>query len=84
VKLLHALFDLRDGHIHFLGEVVLRRVFVREELVQRRVEEADGGREAFQRLEDADEVRLLVRRELGEDQRSNTTVKLSPSSINRG
>ena len=39
---------------------------MREELVQRRVEEADGGREAFERLEDADEVFLLVGQQLGE------------------
>ena len=59
VEFLDALFDLRDGHAHLLGEVVLRGVLVGEELVQRRVEEADGGREALQRLEDADEVALL-------------------------
>jgi hypothetical protein len=36
------------------------------EFVQRRVEEADGGRVAFEGLEDADEVFLLVRQQLGE------------------
>ena len=39
---------------------------VRQELVQRRIEEADGRREAFQRLEDADEVLALIRQQLGE------------------
>ena len=66
VEFLHALLNLLDGHAHLLRQVLLRGVLVREELVQRRVEEADGGREAFQRLEDADEVALLVRQQLGE------------------
>ena len=39
---------------------------VREELVQRRIEETDRGREALQRLEDAEEVVALIRQQLGE------------------
>ena len=39
---------------------------MRQELVQRRVEQADGDGQAVHRLEDADEVRLLERLELGE------------------
>ena len=66
VEFLDALFDLLDGHAHLLGQVLLRGVLVREELVQRRVEEADGGREAFEGLEDAGEVALLVGQELGQ------------------
>ena len=39
---------------------------VRQELVQRRIEEADGGREALERLEDAGEVLALIGQQLGQ------------------
>ncbi len=48
------------------------------------VKEADDGCVAFERLEGADEISPLVGRELGENQRSKATMKLSPSSISRG
>ena len=50
----------------FSARSCLRGFLVREELVQRRVEEADGGREALEGLEDAGEVALLVGQQLGE------------------
>ena len=43
-------------HAHFRGEVLLRLVFMRQEFVQRRVEETNRRRQAFQLLEDADEI----------------------------
>ena len=39
---------------------------VRQELVQRRIEQADGGRETLEGLEDAGEVLALIGEELGE------------------
>ena len=46
----------------FFGEsVICSGVHRADELVQRRVEQADGGGAAFEGLEDADEVLLLVR-----------------------
>ena len=57
VQFLDALLDLLDRHAHLLGQVLLRRVVVRQEFVQRRIEETDGRRQAFQFLEDADEIR---------------------------
>jgi hypothetical protein len=56
--------DLLDRDAELPGEVHLLLLGVRQELVQRRIEEADGGREALQRLEDAEEVLALVRQEL--------------------
>jgi len=44
VEFLDALFDLGNGHAHFLGQILLRGVFVWQEFVQRRIEETDGGR----------------------------------------
>ena len=44
----------------WLGDLALAGVVVREELVERRIEQADGHRQAVHRLEDADEVLLLV------------------------
>lgn len=66
VEYLRLLPNVLDQHDHLPGQVLLRGFLVREELVQWRVEEADGGREACQGLEDADEVALLARQELGE------------------
>ena len=66
VQFVHALRDLLDGHAHLLREIVLRGVVVRQEFVQRRIEETDRRREAFQFLEDADEVFALIRQEFGE------------------
>ena len=39
---------------------------MRQEFVQRRIEETDRGREAFERLEDAGEIVALIRQQLGE------------------
>ena len=66
VKLLHALGDLVDRNAHFFREQVLRSVVVRQELVEGRVEEPDGGRETVQGFENAHEVALLVGQQLGE------------------
>ena len=57
VQFVHALRDLsRRGCPASRRGRSARRAVVRQEFVQRRVEETDGGREALQRLEDADEV----------------------------
>ena len=48
------------------GDLALAGVVVGQELVQRRIEQADGHRQAVHRLEDADEVLLLVRLERGQ------------------
>jgi hypothetical protein len=83
VEFLDALFDLGDGHAHFLGEIVLRGILVGEELVQRRVEEANGGREALERLEDADEVALLLGRRLARaDEAANAVATSRNASAN--
>jgi hypothetical protein len=59
--------DLVDGGMpDLLGELLLLLLGVRQELVQRRVEQADGGREALERLEDAGEVLALVGQQLGQ------------------
>ena len=50
----------------FCGEVLLRRVLVRQEFVQRRVEGADGRRQALQFAEDAGEIVALVGQQLGQ------------------
>ena len=56
VQFLDALLDLLDRHAHFFGQILLRRVVVRQEFVQRRIEEADRRRQALQFPEDADEI----------------------------
>jgi len=56
MKFLDALFDLLDRHAHFLGQILLRSVFVRKEFVQRRIEKTDCRRQAFQFLEHPDEI----------------------------
>ncbi len=58
--------DLLDGDAHGLGHFLLAGFIVRQELVQRRVQEADGRRAAIQGLEDADEVLALERQQLGQ------------------
>ena len=50
----------------FCASSCLRGVVVRQEFVQRRIEEANRRREALERLEDADEILALIRQELGE------------------
>jgi len=66
VEFVHAGHDLLDGDADLLGEVELLLLAVGEELVERRVEEADGGGEAVEGFEDAKEVLALVGQELGE------------------
>jgi hypothetical protein len=62
----HAGGDFLDTDAELLRQVGLRFLLVRDELMQRRVEQANGGREAFERLEDADEILLLIGKNLGE------------------
>ena len=64
VKVLDPLGDLVRAHSKLLSEGILRTVIVRQEFVERRIEETDRGREAFERFEDAGEVLALVRQEL--------------------
>jgi hypothetical protein len=56
----------RDGMLAASARGPLRSLRVRQELVQRRVEETDRRREALQRLEDAEEVVALIRQQLRE------------------
>ncbi len=60
--------QLADAGLHvgrrdaeFLGSFGLRLGVVRQELVQRRIQQADRDRQAVHRLEDADEVLALQR-----------------------
>ena len=66
MKLLHALSNLLDFNSHLLGQQVLRSVVVRQELVQRRVQKTNGGRQTFQLPENAGKVPLLIRQEFGQ------------------
>jgi hypothetical protein len=66
MELVHPVHDLLDRDVQLLCEIQLSFLGVRQELVQRRIEEADRGREALQRLEDAEEVVALVGQELRE------------------
>ena len=50
----------------WLRDLALARLVVRQEFVERGIEQADGDRQAVHRLEDADEVLLLVRLERGQ------------------
>ena len=68
MELLDPALDLFDGDAELASDLGLtaRVVVLGEELVQRRIEQADRDRQAVHRLEDADEVLLLERLELGE------------------
>ncbi|MEI6416622.1 MAG: hypothetical protein WCO92_02765 [Verrucomicrobiota bacterium] len=50
VELVNAFLDFFDGDTEFFGEIQLRLLGVGQEFVQRRVEEANGGREALERF----------------------------------
>jgi DNA-binding MarR family transcriptional regulator len=56
----------RSRRRHLLRQLGLLLRRVRQELVQRRVEEADRRRIALQRAEDAGEVLALIRQQLGQ------------------
>ena len=64
MQLMDALRDLLRRHAELRREIAPGRIVLRQELVQRRVEQPDGGRASLERLEDADEVLLLVRQQL--------------------
>ena len=66
VEVLDALGDLVGADAKLLGEGVLRAVVVRQEFMKRRIEQADRGGIAIERLEDAGEILALVGEELGE------------------
>ena len=66
VQLRDALLDARRRHADLLRQLLLLFRRVRQELVERRVEEADRHREALQGAEDAGEVLALVGQQLGE------------------
>ena len=78
---LHALGDLLDRDAQLLRQIVLRAVVVRQEFMQRRIEEANRRRQAFQLFEDADEVFLLIRQQLG--QRRFAVVDVAPPESSR-
>ena len=64
VQLQHAPHDHLDGDVEFLREVELLLLGLRQELVQGRVEQADGGRAPLEHLEHALEVALLEGQQL--------------------
>ncbi len=66
VQLVHARVDRLLRHAQLLRQVRLLFRRVRQELVQRRIEEADRRRVALERPEDAGEVVALVRQQLGQ------------------
>ena len=66
VQIVHALGDFVGADAELVGQGVLLRVVVRQELVERRIEQADGRGQALERFEDADEVLALVGEELGQ------------------
>ncbi len=66
VQELDLVLQGRGRDLHHLGQFLDLLVGVGEELVQRRVEEADGDRQALHLLEDAEEVPLLHRQDLGQ------------------
>ncbi len=66
VEVTNALGDHIGADAEFLRECILRGVVVRQKLVQRWVEQADGGGQAVECLEDADEILTLVRQEFGQ------------------
>ena len=69
VLLFQSLAPLGDdfgGDVHLFRQLRPRRALVREEFVERRVEQADGDRQAVHRPEYALEVLALVRQELVE------------------
>ena len=61
----HAAHDDFHGHADFLSQVKLLFLRLGKEFVQGRVQQANGARQALERLEDALEVALLVGKELG-------------------
>ena len=63
---LDALVNARSRHPDLLRQLLLLLLGVRQELVQRRIQEADRRRVALERPEDAGEVLALVRQQLGE------------------
>ena len=56
VQFVDALRDLVRAHADLLRQIVLGCVIVRQEFVQRRIEETNRRRKAFQFFEDADEI----------------------------
>ncbi len=66
VQRLDALVNDLLGDAQFLGHFLLALVIVRQKLVQRRIEGADGHRVAVHRLEDAFEIFALERQQLGQ------------------
>ncbi len=64
VQFVDAVDDFLDRNVQLPREIHLRFLGVRQEFVQRRIEETDRGRKTFQRLEDAEEVLALIRQQL--------------------
>ena len=71
VELSHALLDVLDFDVEFLGKVHLLLLGVRKELVEWWVEQTDGRWKAFESLEDAGEIFTLIGKKFG---KSGTTV----------
>ena len=66
VEFFNPALDLLDRDAELAHDLALAGLIVRQEFVERGIEQADGDRQAVHRLEDADEVLLLVRLEPGQ------------------
>ena len=58
--------DGADRDLHGLGQILDILFFLGQELVQRRIEQADGDRQPLHLAEDADEITLLHGQDLGQ------------------
>src|SRR5438105_3554892 len=56
VQFIHAIGDLLVRNAQLARQIHLLLLAVRQEFVQRRIEETDGGRKALQFLENAEEI----------------------------
>ena len=61
MEIVHAFRNLLLGNAQLGSERVLLRMVVGQKLMERRIKEADGGRQAFQFTENSNEVLFLGR-----------------------
>jgi len=66
VQFVHAPRDLVRAHADFVGQRALGGVILRQEFMQRWIEQTNRGRSSFERFENADEIALLIRQQLGQ------------------
>ena len=63
-KRFHTFLDLLNGHAHSLSHFLLTFQIVRNELMQRRIEQTNGNRTSGHSLEDTLKVLFLIRKDL--------------------